>query len=180
MWFDQDNFNNITEKVMGNLENAQVHGNPKVNDVMYEIQQKFLPEYLFSSIPNFFIDFRTHKEGFFYMMITRLYELMHKESFPGFIEAFYCSIEIIDNNYELIQINWDTQQTLLAKRIYIISDLTYTNAAYFLTENTFGGSLMLCRVGLDKYDSLARANYGNVPDNENIEKEMILDLLQNR
>ena len=174
MKFDSDNFNNLTEKVTGNLKDARISGNPKVNETMYEIQQKILPEFLYSSIPKFFMDFRIQKEDLFYMMISRLHEILHNERFPGFVEDFYCSIEIIDNNFELIQINWDTQQTMLAKRMYIISDLTYSNAAYFLTENT------LCRVGLNTNNSLGRANYGNVPDNENIEKEMILDLLQNR
>ena len=177
MRFDEENFSRMAELMTENLKNQRVKGNPKINEVMYEFQQNFLPQYLFNSIPKFFVDFRTHRENFFYMMISRIYEMTFNKRFPGFIEDFYCSIEIIDSNYELIIINWDTEQTMLAKRMYIISDLTYTNAAYFLTEVTWGGGLMLCSVGVKPDGSLGRANFGNIPDNENLEIRRILELI---
>ncbi len=176
MRFDEENFSKIAE-MTGVTNYQRVSGNPKINEVMYQFQQQILPQYLFNSVPKFFVEFRTHQEGLLYGMISKLYEMEFNERFPGFTEDFHCSIEIINSTYELIVINWDTQQTLLAKRMYIISDLTYSNAVYFLTEVTWDGGLMLCSVGIKPDQSLGRANFGNIPDNEDLEISRILQII---
>ena len=177
MRFDQDNFNNITEEMMEKLMNTTTSGDPKLNNVIYELQQNFLPRYLFNSIPKFFIDFRTHKKLFLQMLIKNVYESINNEPIPFKTDEFDFSIEIIDNNFEIITINWYTEQTMLAKRMYFVSDLVYSKAACFLTEITFGGKLMFCRIGKNLDGSLGRANYGPIDDDEDLEKDKIINLL---
>ena len=180
MKFDDDSFENLANALRGNLNNMRTEGDPQVNEILYLFQQEILPKIIFKSIPEFFINFRKLGDIVIHKFIENLYEMKFNEPCPRSIRNIHCSIEIINSSFEVIQINVNTQQSMLAKRMYIVSDLTYSEAAYFLSENSMRGSLMFCSVGLNPDGSPRRSNYGPIRDNEIIEKKFILDILSGR
>ena len=177
MMFDENDPEKLSNALKDNLNTMKSEGGSKVNDILYMFQQEVLPQIIYNSIPEFFINYRKLGDIFIHKLIENLYEMTFNERCPRSVRDIYCSIEIINSSFEVIQININTQQTLLAKRMYVVSDLTYSKAKYFLSENTFGGGLMFCSVGLNPDGSPRRSNYGSIRDNEINEKRAILDIL---
>ena len=180
MKFDEDNFENLSNALRDSLNNMRVDGNPQVNEILYMFQQEVLPKIVYNSIPEFFLNYRKLGDIFIHKFIENLYEMTFNERCPRSVRDIYCSIEIINSSIEVIQINVNTQQAMLAKRMYVVSDLTYSKVRYFLSENSMSGNLMFCSVGLNPDGSPRRNNYGPVRDNEIIEKRLILDILLGR
>ena len=177
MRFDQENINNMTDDMINQLRSATSSDNPELTSLIYELQQNFLPRIFFNSIPEFIIEFRAKQELFLHGIIRKSSELMYNKIIQYPMDMIDWSIEIIDNNFEIIEIIWNTNQTMLAKRMYFVTDLTYSKGACFLSENTFGGGLMFCRIAQNLDGTLGRVNYGPTEDNENLDKKKILDIL---
>jgi len=169
MMFDENNLNPMRSE-----------DNSQVNKVLYLFQQEVLPQIVYKSVPEFFINYRKLGDIFIHKFIENLYEMTFNERCPRSVRDIYCSIEIINSSIEVIQINVNTQQAMLAKRMYVVSDLTYNKVAYFLSENSISGNLMFCSVALNPDGSPRRSNYGPIRDNEIIEKRSILDILSGR
>lgn len=179
MKFDEQNMENLSNLLLDKIKNMESDGNPKINEIIYMFQQEVLPKIVYNSIQEFFINFRKLGDIFIYKFIENLYEMKFNESFPRSFLDIYCTIEIINSSIEVIQINLNTTQPMLAKRMYIVSDLIYSKVAYFLSENSMDGNLMFCSVNLNMDGSPRRSNYGPVRDNEIYEKKFILDILSN-
>ena len=180
MRFDEQNMERLSDALMDEIKNMKSNGNPQLNEIIYLFQQDVLPRIVFDSIHEFFINFRKLGDIFIYKFIENLYNMKFNEALPGSAIDIYCSIEIINSALEVIQINLNTQQPMLAKRMYVVSDLTYSKVAYFLSENAMSGNLMFCSVSLDSNGNPRRSNYGPVRDNEIVEKRMILDIISGR
>lgn len=180
MRFDERNMENLSNELMDKIKDMKTQGNPQVNETLYMFQQEILPNVINKSVAEFFINYRKLGDIFIHKLIENLHEIKFNEHYPGSRRDIYCSIEIINSTIELIQININTHQVMLAKRMYIVSDLTYQNVAYFLTENSMGNDLMFCSVNLNHDGSLRRTNYGPVRDSEIAEKNLIIDILSGR
>ena len=178
MKFDERNMENLSNALMNELKNMKSDGNPQINEILYLFQQEVMPKIVYTSTQEFFINFRKLGDIVIHKFIENLYEMNFNEACPRSVRNMvFCSIEIINSSIEVIQINVNTQQSMLAKRMYVVSDLTYSSVAYFLSENSMTNNLMFCSVSLNPDGSPRRSNYGPVRDNEIIEKRLILDIL---